>query len=96
MQTFKVTGIVDGDTFDVEPNWSFYGSSGSRVRPAGYDAPELGVLYGEAARIWLNNLLLNKTVQVGTMYRVDRGRLVCDVFLHGRNLAEHYQEYYRR
>lgn len=96
MYKFKVIAIVDGDTFDVEPNWSFGGKSGSRVRPAGYDAPELSGLHGAVARSWLSDLLLHKTVQLGTAYRVDRGRLVCEVFLNGQNLAEHYENYFDR
>ncbi len=42
MHTFKVTEIIDGDTFAVSPQWKWNGTSGDRVRPTGYDAPEKG------------------------------------------------------
>ncbi len=93
MHNFKVIYIVDGDTFDIEPKWKFEGKSGSRVRPAGYDAPELGGIAAAAARSWLTELLLNKTVQLGEVHGIHFGRLVCDVFIDGRNLVEYYEDY---
>src|SRR5688500_7077183 len=49
MPEFRVISIIDGDTFDVSPQWQWNGDSGSRVRPTGYDAPELGALGGQTA-----------------------------------------------
>jgi endonuclease YncB( thermonuclease family) len=93
MATFRVTNIVDGDTFDVTPNWTWKGKSGNRVRPTGYDTPEEGQQGFEQARNKLFSLIYNKEVELGTAYRVDRARLVCDVFLNGRNLASYFPEY---
>ena len=92
MNTFRVTSIVDGDTFSVEPNWEFNGSRGTRVRPAGYDAPEIGGIYGAAATSWLAGLILNRHVQLGRVYEVHYERLVCEVFFNGRNLVEYYKD----
>lgn len=36
----KVTRIIDGDTFEVSPNWEFEGKIGSIVRLRGYNVPE--------------------------------------------------------
>jgi endonuclease YncB( thermonuclease family) len=93
MATFKVTSIVDGDTFDVSPGWSWRGESGSRVRPTGYDAPEIYASGGDTAKAKLERLVLGKQVELGTAYKVDRGRLVCDVYLNGKNLADYFPEY---
>lgn len=41
MPVFTVVAVIDGDTFDVSTNWIWNGQSGYRVRPTGYDAPEL-------------------------------------------------------
>ncbi len=92
MVMFTVTQVVDGDTFDVSPNWEWNGESGSRVRPAGYDAPELDEPGGQAAATWLRNLILYKKVELGKAYRVDRGRLVCEVYLKGKNLARYWKD----
>lgn len=35
MQTFSVTAVVDGDTFDVSPHWQWNDQTGNRVRAAG-------------------------------------------------------------
>ena len=37
---FKVINVVDGDTFEVSPNWKWNGQVGNEVRPIGYDTPE--------------------------------------------------------
>lgn len=93
MNNFRVIRIIDGDTFDVSPVWTWNGSSGSRVRPAGYDAPEAGTPGAAAARQRLERLLFGKTVQLGTAHTIDRGRLVCEVYLDGRNLASYFPAY---
>jgi len=93
MATFTVTSVIDGDTFIVSPQWSWQGQTGSRVRPTGYDAPEIHASRGLSAKARLERLVLGKQVELGTAYRVDRGRLVCDVYVNGRNLAAYFPEY---
>jgi len=94
MSTFTVTRIIDGDTFDVTPQWKWNGQTGSRVRPTGYNAPEMGTYGGQAAKDKLSNLVLGKAVELGSAYKVDRGRLVCDVYYRGRNLADYFSGYW--
>lgn len=91
MTKFNVIRIVDGDTFDVSPDWMWNGTSGSRIRPAGYDAAERGSYGGATATRDLASLILGKTVELGTAYRVDRGRLVCEVFFKGQNLKDYFK-----
>jgi len=93
MSVFTVTAIIDGDTFEVSPQWKWNGETGTRVRPTGYDAPELHAYGGQAAKDKLSNLILGKTVELGNAYRIDRGRLVCDVYYQGRNLADYFSAY---
>jgi len=93
MATFTVTEVVDGDTIDVTPSWRWEGQTGSRVRPTGYDAPELTAAGGMAAKNKLERLISGRQVELGAAYKVDRGRLVCDVSLNGRNLADYFQGY---
>jgi len=93
MTDFQVSGIVDGDTFDVSGGWTWNNQKGDRVRPTGYDAPELSEPGGQAAKNRLTNLILNRTVQIGPAHTVDRGRLVADVSFNGRNLADYFPEY---
>ncbi len=93
MADFKVTAVIDGDTFDVSPGWQWNGSTGRTVRPAGYDAPELSSQAGLASKSKLTNLILGQQVSLGSAYRVDRDRLVCEVYLNGRNLSEYFFGY---
>ena len=93
MATFTVTRIIDGDTFDVTPQWKWSGQTGNRARPTDYNAPEMGTYGGQAAKDKLSNLILGKTLELGNAYKIDRGRLVCDVYFRGKNLAEYFPEY---
>ncbi len=102
MATFKVISIIDGDTFEVSPQWKWNGQTGTRVRPTGYNAPELSACAlhadrhtygGQAAREKLSRLILGEEVDLHTAHKVDRGRLVCDVYYKGKYLAGYFPEY---
>lgn len=93
MSQFKVVNVIDGDTFDVSPDWRLGGQTGSRIRPTGYDAPEFSTHSGKVAKEKLEQIVLGGTVQLGSAYRIDRGRLVCEVFIQGHNLADYFPEY---
>jgi endonuclease YncB( thermonuclease family) len=93
MSTFRVATVVDGDTFEVSPQWRWNGQTGSRVRPTGYNAPELHTVGGQTARDKLSRLVLGKQVELRTAHRIGRGRLVCEVYFRRRNLADYFPEY---
>ena len=93
MAEFSVVKIIDGDTFEVSPLWNWSGQTGSHVRPTGYDAPEMNTLGGQAAKNRLTSLILGEKVILGSAYHIDRGRLVCDVYFKGRNLADYFPKY---
>ena len=93
MATFKVISIIDGDTFEVSPQWKWNGQTGTRVRPTGYNAPELHTYGGQAAKEKLSRLILGEEVDLRAAHKVDRGRLVCDVYYKGQYLADYFPEY---
>jgi len=93
MSEFTVIKIIDGDTFDVKPSWEWNGQSGSRVRPTGYNAPEINTSAGQEARKKLSKLIFGRSVDLGSAYRIDRGRIVCGVNYNGKNLADYFPEY---
>lgn len=90
---FTVKEVFDGDTFAVSPGWVWQEQRGDRVRPTGYDAPEITESGGQAAKDKLSRLILGKSVELGNAYRVDRGRLVCNVLFQGKDLADYFPEY---
>ena len=51
-----------------------------RVRPMGFNDAELGSRDGQSAKEQLACLVLNQRGNLRETYRVDRGRLICDVF----------------
>ena len=93
MPAFTAISIIDGDTFEVSPQWQWNGETGTRVRPTGYDAPELHAFGGQTAKSKLSRLIYGQQVDLQTAYKVDHGRLVCDVFFGNRNLADYFHEY---
>ncbi len=90
---FKVTKIIDGDTFEVSPNWNWNGHSGNIVRPTGYDAPEKGEAGFQRAKDKLADLILGKEVELKNAKTLSYGRLVCDVYVGDLNLAGFFPEY---
>jgi endonuclease YncB( thermonuclease family) len=88
--SFRVIRIIDGDTFDVSPDWKWDNQSGNRVRPTGYNAPEQHEPGYETARAKLSSLIFGRDVELRKAYKVDRGRLVCDVYLAGKYLADYF------
>jgi len=40
MSEFKVSEVIDGDTFKVQNGWKWNGKTGDTVRPTGYNTPE--------------------------------------------------------
>ncbi|HEX76035.1 MAG TPA: thermonuclease family protein [Dehalococcoidia bacterium] len=92
METFTVAAVIDGNTFAVSPPWELEDETGDRVRATGYDAPKSGS-EAMAAEQKLSILIQNRKVELGTPHGVDRGRLVCDVYFQGMNLADYFPEY---
>lgn len=90
---WKVTEVIDGDTFRVSGEWKWKGESGDIVRPTGYDAPEEGQPGHDKATEKLEKVILGKEVELKSVVRIDRGRLVCDVFVDSKNLADFFPEY---
>jgi len=93
MPTFRVTSIIDGDTYEVSPEWKWNGETGTRVRPAGYDIPELQTAKGQKAKDSLSKLIIGQPVELKTDYKVDRGQLICEGFFGNKDLAEFFPEY---
>ncbi|MDF0674046.1 MAG: hypothetical protein P0120_06855 [Nitrospira sp.] len=93
MALFTVKQIIDGDTFEVNPGWKWQQLTGDRVRPTGYDTPEMNTLAGQMAKGRLAKLILGKQIELGSAYRVDRDRLVCDVYFNGKKLENYFSRY---
>lgn len=89
----KVSEVIDGDTFKISPEWKWTGQTGDTVRPLGYDAPEKGHPGYEPAKKKLENLILNKEVELRNPAKLSYQRLLCDVYFGGKNLASFFPEY---
>jgi endonuclease YncB( thermonuclease family) len=95
MNLFKVTEVIDGDTFKVE-KWSWNNRTGDTVRPTGYDIPEKGTYGYQSAKDVLTKLILGKDVDIRKVATIDKyGRLVADVYYNEKNLADYFPEYKR-
>jgi len=93
MPVFSVTTIIDGDTFEVTPQWKWNGETGTRVRLAGYDAIELHAHGGQESKDKLTRLISREQVEIRSAHKIDRGRLVCEVFIGNVNLADYFAKF---
>jgi len=91
--SFKVAKVIDGDTFEVSPNWKWNEQEGDVVRPEGYNTPEEGKPDYQAAKNKLTKLILGEEVELKKPIKITYGRLLCDVYYKGKNLAEYFPEY---
>ena len=92
METFKVVAVIDGNTFEVTPDWEFGDEKGSLVHTKGYTAPKSGKA-AMTVEQKLSGLIHNKKVELGAPDGVQRNRLVCEVYYRGANLAEYFSAY---
>src|SRR4030042_3118024 len=90
---FKVTKVIDGDTFEVSPNWQWNDKTGSVLRANGYNTPEEGKQGYQDSKDKLSDLILNKEVELVKAIKISYGRLLCDVKYNGKNLADYFPEY---
>ncbi len=70
---------VDGDTIRV---------GGERIRLRGIDTPEMSEIEGPAAKRRLEELLRSGSIRIEPRGRDVYNRLVADVFVNERNVAE--------
>ena len=91
--SFRVTRVIDGDTFEVSSKWEWNDQTGNVVRVNGYDTPEKGESEHQSTKDKLENLILNKDVELKNPIRITYGRLLCDVYYNGKNIADYFPEY---
>ncbi len=85
----KVTNIVTADTFEVFPPWRWEGQSGIKVRVAGIVAPVEGEKGYEKAKAKLKSAVEGREVELMNETGVDYDKLVCDVYVDGKNVADY-------
>ena len=85
----KVTNIVTADTFEVFPPWRWEGQSGIKVRVAGIVAPIEGEVGYEKAKAKLKSAVEGREVELMNETGVDYDKLVCDVYVDGKNVADY-------
>lgn len=79
----KVVYVFDGDTFAVHTD-----NKRDKIRLWGVDCPEREQPYSEAAKKYLEKLILGKTVEIKTLYRDDYNRSVAHVLFEKININE--------
>ncbi len=82
MTEFLVTRVIDGDTFEVSPQWQAQnGSIGNRVRIANFNAPEANTSEGQQATQNLKIKIAGKRVHLDEQAVDVYGRLVAKIQL---------------
>ena len=85
----KVTNILTADTFEVFPPWRWEGQSGIKVKVAGIEVPSEGEAGYEMAKAKLKSAVEGREVELRSEKEVDYDKLVCDVYVDGKNVADY-------
>ena len=72
-----VTKIIDGDSVVIR-----HGNIFKKIRLSYIDAPEVSQDHGEDSKIFLENIVLDKTVLVDTKRKDKYGRHLSDLYIH--------------
>ncbi len=83
-----VADVIDGESFRVNPDWNVQGERRDIVLLRDHTAPQLGTKAGEAFKQRLEELVLNRSVEILQAVRVGSGIVEADVFISGQNIAE--------
>lgn len=75
-QSFKVIGIIDGDTYDILDN-----NKSIRIRMDGIDAPEKGMPYNKVSKKYLSDLIFDKFIKVRVVKIDNYGRSIAQTYL---------------
>lgn len=86
----KIIQVIDGDTFKITPKWKAFNKTGSFIRPTGYNTPERGKVGFIETRSKATKLLLNKKIEIKNPIKMDRARLLCDVYFKGKELRYYF------
>lgn len=96
-KSFKVIGIVDGDTYDI-----LVDNQKVRIRMDAIDAPEKGMPYYKVSKKYLSSLIFGKFIEVDMFDEDSRGRIIAHTYSNGLDisaemlsagLAWHYKEH---
>lgn len=83
---YRVVHVMDADTFEVRPYWVWNGQTSGKVGIANYVTQHPHGSDRQQARDELTRLILGKKVELGAVTGIDRGRLVCEVYMNGTDL----------
>lgn len=89
---FIVTKIFDGDTFEINPKWNWNDDTGKVIGLKGYNSPVLGQSGYKEAKERLEQLILNKQVDLRNPVNLSTGRLLCNVYIDGKPLEEYLED----
>jgi hypothetical protein len=87
MSKVAITGVIDGETLVCTPSWEFGDESGNRIRPVGYEAPDVDDARAALIAALLTARVEGKTVDLVDPVKVDGGWLLCTVLVDGIDLA---------
>lgn len=92
MESFNVEAVVDGNTLIISPPWKLDNETGDKIIATGYNPPKSGAEAMKAEQK-LSIMVQNKQIELAEPKGIERGKLVCDVYFNGMNLADYFPEY---
>ena len=92
METFTVEAVIDANTFIISPPWKLDDETGDTIRATGYNPPKSGSNAMKAEQK-ISIMIQNKQIELAKPHGIERGKLVCEVYFNGVDLADYFPEY---
>jgi hypothetical protein len=93
MSRRRVVKVVNSNTIEIEPDWLYKSQQGNLLQINGYKLPPVNSIKHETIIKRLNNLIVGKTIVMGTVLSAKNGVLHCDVFIDGYNLSDYFSDF---
>ncbi len=88
-----VVEICGPNLLKTKENWEYNGSKGNIIRVTGYKANKLSEREKITIEKRLKYLVLNKSVELRKIHRVNENILECDVYVNGLNVSEYFPDF---
>ena len=96
MNTWSILNIINGNTIQVKPAWTWNNVTGDKVRINGYTIYSQSLpaqAADDIAKGRLNTLLAGKSFILSNPTHIENDTIYCDIYLNGINIVNYFPDF---